>query len=705
MCGIAGIISLGSRAVEPESIRSMTDVLEHRGPDDAGYVFLQPDCRNTPSFWAEFTDPRFRHQNEHLPTFGDAYSREILSSEPFSVAFGHRRLSILDLSSRGHQPMASRDRRFWIVFNGEVYNFKELREQLIQDGCRFHTTTDTEVILRLWESHGPDCLERLNGMFAFAIYDRVRNEVFLARDRFGVKPIYVAVGSTFVAFASEVKAIFRSGVVAPEIAPHGLAEYATFQNVLGSRTIWSGIELLEPGTFMRIRPGSGASPTRHCFRPEIPSCPAQTWTEDEATDAVADAFHKAVERQLVADVPVGSYLSGGMDSGSIVAAAGRSIPRLHTFTGGFDLTNVNGIEQGFDERALAEQLSYLLQTEHYAVVLHAGDMPAAMESITWHMDDPRVGMCHQNWYVAKLASRFVKVCLAGVGGDELFAGYPWRYRPGLTADSDAEHGDALFRSWHRLLPLEELPSLFSSDLRGALPAARSSFDDVLGDCGIDGGSSRTDRRLRRVLEFEYRTFLNGLLVTEDRISMAHSLETRVPFLDNDLAQLAWRLPSEFKLDPDRLAEQGDGHIESTEGKRILRRSMNRLLPSEFTGQRKQGFSPPDANWYRGPSMDYIKDMLLDPRTRQRPWFDQDFVSRCLTDHFEGRRNHRLLIWSLLSLEWIQRHFVDGWTTRSLGMGPAASQRDAVSPNIVTTPDEVKSRIPSSPRRSETTARR
>ena len=195
------------------------------------------------------------------------------------------------------------------------------------------------------------------------------------------------------------------------------------------------------------------------------------------------------------------------------------------------------------------------RTEHYAVVLHAGDMPAAMESITWHMDDPRVGMCHQNWYVAKLASRFVKVCLAGVGGDELFAGYPWRYRAGINAGNDDAHADALFKAWHRLLPPDELPLLFSPDIRRSLGSARTAFDTALAKCGGQSGTSTPDRRLRRALEFEYHTFLNGLLITEDRISMAHSLETRVPFLDNDLASLAWRIPSEHKLDPQWLANQ------------------------------------------------------------------------------------------------------------------------------------------------------
>ena len=446
----------------------------------------------------------------------------------------------------------------------------------------------------------------------------------------------------------------------PAIDPAGLVEYFTFQNVLRRETIWQHVEVLEPGEYMEIRPGSGREPAPRRYHAAYPEIDLAQTDEAASAEAVADAFTAAVERQLISDVPVGSYLSGGMDSGSIVAVAGRSIPRLHTFTGGFDLTNVNGIEQGFDERRLAEQLSYLLQTEHYDVVLHAGDMPAAMEKLSWHMDDPRVGMCHQNWYVAKLASKFVKVCLAGTGGDELFAGYPWRYRIGLAAGDQAGFDDRYYAYWHRLFAPEELPGLFAPPLRELTGATRASFDRVMKHAPAwQNGVSSADNLLQRALYFEFKSFLHGLLITDDHISMAHGLEARVPFLDNRLADLAWGLSPSLKTRPEALlASDATQPIDSADGKRVLRRAMERYLPREFVYQQKQGFSPPDENWYRGPSMDYIKSILLDRQTRSRPWFDQDFVAARLGEHFEGRQNHRLLIWSLLSVEWIQRHFVD-----------------------------------------------
>jgi asparagine synthase (glutamine-hydrolysing) len=661
MCGIAGIVSLAQRPVDPGCVKPMCDVLAHRGPDDAGYAFFRAGEGRSGEggYWCGFADAEFRHSNEHLPVFDGPYCRDELSKSSFSVALGHRRLAIIDLTHYGHQPMSSSDRRYWITFNGEIYNFRQLRETLLTQGHVFRTRSDTEVILHLWEEHGVECLAMLDGMFAFAIYDRVKNVLTLARDRFGVKPLYYGLTGDFLLFASEIKGILASGLLRPRISPPALVEYFAFQNTLSPQTLFKDVFLLQPGEYMQLTPGSGAEPAPRRYHTGFPTLDLSLGDEQQVTEQVAEAFSRAVQRQLVSDVEIGSYLSGGMDSGSIVSVAGRSIPRLLTFTAGFDLTNVNGIEQGFDERKLAEKLSYILQTEHYDVVLHAGDMPAAMEKIAWHMDDPRVGMCHQNWYVAKLASRFVKVCLAGAGGDELFGGYPWRYRQGLAATSVEQFDQKYFEYWHRLLPAQDLAQLFVPELWRYKAGPRESFGRVLADApAYRPELGLADNLLQRAMHFEMKTFLHGFLVTEDRISMAHSLETRVPFLDNELADLAWRIPPSLKVDVGRVAADGNGHVSSADGKRILRRAMCRYLPEEFTNQPKQGFSPPDENWYRGPSMDYLKSVLFDKQTTERPWFDQDFIRNTLNEHFAGRQNHRLLIWSLLSLEWLQRHFID-----------------------------------------------
>ncbi len=663
MCGIAGIISLGQRPVPAGAVKTMCDIIAHRGPDDAGYAFFRPSDthRDGGGRWAEFADQEFIHTNEHLPPFEGQYYRDELATNDFMLAFGHRRLSIIDLTHKGHQPMANSDRRMWITYNGEIYNFPQLRDELISKGHVFRTRTDTEIILQLWERHGEQCLDMLDGMFAFGIYDHSTGVVTLARDSFGVKPLYYTFTKDFCIFASESKAILASGLHKGQIDPAAVAEYFTFQNLFGYQTLLSGIKILPPGHLLRIQVGSGNNREQlRRYHNGFPTAEAGLAKMENIHEQVAETFGDAVKKQLISDVEVGSYLSGGMDSGSIVSVAGRHVPRLLTFTCGFDMTNVNGIEQGFDERRQAEQLSFLLQTEHYDTVLHAGDMPAAMEKISWHMDDPRVGMCHQNWYVAKLASKFVKVCLDGAGGDELFGGYPWRYRHGLNTETFADFDEAYFRYWHRLASPDQMPELLSGDLNKYTPSVRDNFGAILADAPqYDHSLDKTENMLQRAMFFEFKTFLHGYLVTMDRISMAHSLEARVPFLDNDLVKLAWRLPPSLKIQCSALLGEAKGkHINSTSGKMVLRKAMERYLPKEFTRQHKQGFSPPDENWFRGPSMEYIKEILLDQNTMDRPWFNCKTIENNLNDHFVGKQNHRLLIWSLLSFEWLQRHLID-----------------------------------------------
>lgn len=664
MCGIAGIVSVNGKPLgSPDVIKRMCDIQAHRGPDDAGYVFFRSSTRASTGeggYWREFVEEEFRHKNEHLPAYGGSYFQAQFANNDFSVALGHRRLSIIDLTSAGHQPMPSPNRRYWVTYNGMIYNFPELRAELISKGHVFQTHTDTEILIHLWEEYGKDSLLMLNGMFAYAIYDRVKNEITLTRDRFGVKPLYYCFTRDYLLFASEAKAILKSGIIKPEFHPETLVEYFTFQNTLSRQTIYDGISLLQPGEYLTFNPRSDQRSKPQRYHKSFPAVDPSFQQRNDTKERVADAFATAVKRQLLSDVEVGSYLSGGMDSGSIVAVSGQSIPRLLTFTGGFDLTNVNGIEQGFDERELAEKLSYLLQTEHYAVVLHAGDMPAAMDKISWHVDDPRVGMCHQNWYVAKLASKFVKVCLAGAGGDELFGGYPWRYMCAIHANDFSECDHLNFNYWHRFLTPEKLPKLFSQDLSEHIDHPYTSFLEIMADAPPwQDELSRVDNIIQRLLYFEFKTFMHGFLLIEDHISMAHGLETRVPFLDNDLVDLAWSIPPSMKMDTQKLtANTNNGYIESTEGKMILRQAMEKYLPKEFTRQHKQGFSSPDENWYRGPSMDYIKSILFDKKTLERPWFNQEFVHEKLNDHFEGRQNNRLLIWSLLSIEWQHRHFLD-----------------------------------------------
>jgi asparagine synthase (glutamine-hydrolysing) len=593
MCGIAGILDLAGRPVAGGELQAMSDVIRHRGPDDAGR-------------WIDG-----------------------------SVGLANRRLAIIDLSTAGHQPMANEDGSVVVVYNGEIYNFLELVPLLEARGHRFHSRTDTEVVVHAYEEWGLACVERLNGMFAFAVWDGRRRELVLVRDRFGIKPLYYALHGDRLLFGSEIKSILAAGHPR-RVSPAALNEYFTFQNLLSDRTLFDGIRLLPAGHTLTA--GDNGVRVRRYWDLDLESGdPAE---EEDWAEQVRAAFERVVTRQLISDVTVGSYLSGGMDSGSIAAVASRNVPRLMTFTGGFDLSSVTGIELVFDERADAEALSRELKTEHYEMVMHAGDMAWVLPELIWHLEDLRVGMCYQNYYIARLASKFVKVVLAGTGGDELFAGYPWRYE--LVEDvHDRDEFDRLYYGyWARLVPDAEKGAFFADDVWAEVRAEEpfELYRDTMAPvASLDP--------VAKALYFEAKTFLHGLLLVEDRVSMAHSLEVRVPFLDDELVRLAARIPSRAK------------HADR-EGKRVLREAMKPLLPRELVTKPKQGFSPPDQSWYRGPTMDYIREILLDERTLARGWFDAGSIRRVLAEHLEGRVNHRLLIWSLLSFEWWNRLFLD-----------------------------------------------
>ena len=367
--------------------------------------------------------------------------------------------------------MSSADGRHVIVYNGELYNYRELAAELSESGHSFVSRTDTEVVLRAFEEWGPACLDRFNGMFAFAVWDSRTRELFAARDRLGIKPLYYAtMGGTFV-FGSEVKALIPAGY-RPEVSPVGLAEYFTFQNILSDATLFEGVRMLPAGHFFQIRENETAPRLTRYW--DLDFEPDEAVQADEWVAEVRDAFERAVIRQLVSDVPIGSYLSGGLDSSSIAQVASRSIPRLMTFTGGFDMESVAGFEMVFDERADAEAIARLGPTEHYEMVMHAGDMAWVLPELVWHLEDLRVGMAYQNHYIARLASKFVTVTLAGTGGDELFAGYPWRYRLVEDANDEAEFERRHYEYWTRLVADSDKPDFFSPEtwetIRRAAPA-------------------------------------------------------------------------------------------------------------------------------------------------------------------------------------------------------------------------------------------
>jgi len=373
-----------------------------------------------------------------------------------------------------------------------------------------------------------------------------------------------------------------------------------------------------------------------------------------------------------------------MDSGAITAISAESLPYLSTFTGGFDLTSASGLELGFDERRKAETMSYRFKTEHYETVLKAGDMERCLGQLVWHLEDLRVGQSYPNYYVARLASKFVKVALSGSGGDELFAGYPWRYYRAVVNDDFEHYVEKYYRFWHRLLPNRYMPDFFRSSVWNQVKDVRTIdvFRSALPDKKHPPESP--EEYVNYSLYLETKTFLHGLLIVEDKLSMAHGLETRVPFLDNDLVEFAQKLPVRLKLRDlahvVKLNENEPGaktqkYFEKTrDGKLLLRRVMERYVPSEISEQLKQGFSGPDASWFRGESIDYVRRVLLSEDAFIYELLEPKMVRQLVDEHLDGKENRRLLLWSLLNLEhWCQTFLAPGTRGDSHEAVPVAAR--------------------------------
>lgn len=615
MCGIAGYLNLNAKPASEVIVKKMTDKIIHRGPDGEGQFIDGP------------------------------------------VGLGHRRLAIIDLSPAGHQPMISSDGRFVITFNGEVYNFKEIRIRLESLGYHFRSKTDTEVILAAFCEWGESSVGQFNGMFALAIWDKKEKTLFLARDRYGIKPLYYAFHQDAFLFGSENKVFDEYPGFRREIDKKGLLEYMTFQNFISDRTLFEKVRMFPAGhtAFVKIEDSNLNLKQYWDFHFDEPR--GKLFTENEYLEELDYLVRQAVNRQLVSDVEIGSYLSGGMDSGSITALAAQQLPYLKTFTIGFDLNSASGLELGYDERSKAEHMSYLFKTEHYEMVLKSGDMERCLPKLAYHLEEPRVGQSYPNYYAAKLASKFTKVVLSGAGGDEIFGGYPWRYYRSVGHKDFEVYVDDYYLYWQRLLPNSTLKELFSpvwNDVKDVW--TRDLFRDVYKNHKNDLISS--EDFINHSLYFEAKTFLHGLLVVEDKLSMAHSLENRVPFLDNDLVDFSLKVPLKYKLsnlkdviriNENEAGKKNDKYFGRTkDGKLILRKVMERYIPKEVTEREKQGFSAPDASWFKGESIDYVKKELCKNNNLQE-FFDLSSMNRFIDDHLTGHMNRRLLIWSLLNL--------------------------------------------------------
>jgi asparagine synthase (glutamine-hydrolysing) len=632
MCGIVGIVNLDSRETVDESlVKRMRDVIRHRGPDGEG-------------LWIEGP-----------------------------VGLGHRRLAIVDVVS-GQQPMTNEDESCWIVFNGEIYNHAALRPGLEARGHRYQTRSDTETILHLYEEEGERCVERLQGMFAFALWDRKRQRLLLARDRLGIKPLYYALTDGQLLFASEIKAILAVGAIQPALNERILPEFLATRFVAGGETFFRGVHKLLPGRTLSWSSTDGLRERRYWRLP--------SGTDDSAAGLEARAsdvrarLEAAVRSHLMSDVPLGLFLSGGIDSTGLAALMAPMVKEpIRTFAVGFTDPAANELEY-------ARLAAHAVGAQHRDVVVSPGEFFEALPRLVWHEDEPiAFPSSVPLYFVSRLAQEHVKVVLTGEGADELFLGYN-RYRVSAWNNRLGQAYWALIpaslRSNLRAL-LQTLPgSVRRYAERSFLalePGARSLFFDnfsvfagaiqkrILEHREVLEASDPHAEGLRcfeeaqgdmaaRMSHADLQTYLVELLMKQDQMSMAASIESRVPFLDHELVEHVAMMPSRFKL-------------RGWQTKVVLREALRGLIPKAILTRPKMGFPVPMGRWLRAGFWPLVEELVLGPRALDRGLFQPEPLRQMADEHRRGARDHGDRLWLLLNLEIWQRVFIDGEDTAAV----------------------------------------
>jgi asparagine synthase (glutamine-hydrolysing) len=628
MCGICGKLAFDRNAVVSNRlIRTMLETIRHRGPDDQG-VYISPQ-----------------------------------------VGFGHARLSIIDLNS-GHQPLSNEDGTIWIVFNGEIYNFRELRAFLSAKGHIFKTQTDTEVIVHLYEELGPQCVEKLRGMFAFALWDENTKSLLLARDRVGIKPLYYSLSEEAVVFASEIKAILADPAINRNLAPEIIDRFLTFLYVPGEETLLKGIRKLAPGHYLLVK--NGKTEIRQYWDLSFLK-PSERLSIEEAENELSNLLAEAVELHMIADVPVGVLLSGGVDSTAVLScAAERTDKEISSFTVGF-------ADAGFaDERSYARLAAETFGSRHHEMTITGDDFVAFLPKYVWHMEEP---VCEPPavalYYVSRLARNHVKVLLSGEGGDEAFAGYDnyrsiaWLERLKRVwpaGNGAASWGLSQFNSWAHSARVAKYGPLVKATFpnyyysRTSTPYRYSG--NGIGELYSSDFVSSIDREytvepvrrlfskiekqgvLDQMLYIDTKTWLpDDLLVKADKMTMANSLELRVPLLDHRLLEFAASLPANFKLKGFTL-------------KYIWKKALSKRVPAKILKRKKAGFPVPYESWLRNNFRDQIRDILTDRKTTERGYFQRAAIERLISANRDFG-TYSKEVFSLVALELWHRMFFDG----------------------------------------------
>lgn len=625
MCGIAGIYSLNRNVTESE-IQSMCDIFSYRGPDDQG-------------IWV---------------------------NETGHVALGHRRLSILDPTPAGHQPMHDQEADLTIVYNGEVYNFIEIRNTLKSHGHSFKTNTDTEVILAAYKEWGHDCLQRFIGMFAFAIWDGVRNELFAARDRLGIKPFYYYRDPTIFHFSSEVKSLLSLSITDVNADLSLVDYYMSFGYVPGEQTLFKNIRRLLPAHYIVVK--NGGSKIEKYW--DLKFNNSMDLGLEFYIGELEKLINNSIDLRLRTDVPLGIFLSGGIDSSAVVAMlAPRTSERLKTFSVAYDFGTA------FNETSYARVVAEKFNTDHHEFIVTAENFKEFIPGFIYHMDEPVAESAAISlYYIAKLAREYITVVLSGEGSDEIFAGYDFyfynqiieKYRNNLSDQAVSYISNWLISCIHhdkicKYLRLSRLPferrykgtstyeeneknNLYSSDFKAYIECnPNENLDAFL--FKIYRKTQQNDP-LSRMLYFDTKTWLvDDLLIKADKMSMAASLELRVPFLDHRIVEFAGKIPSKYK-------------IQRRTTKYILKKMIEKALPRKIIYRKKMGFPTPLRDLFRQDLFDYARDTLLTGKAIQRGFFKHTKIEKLLDEHKKGQRDHHRLIWQLIVLEEWHRRFVN-----------------------------------------------
>ena len=610
MCGISGILHFGRQPDAPERVNKMANSISHRGPDDDG-------------FWSDV-----------------------------NISLGFRRLAVLDLET-GAQPMSNEDGSVWVIYNGEIYNHRELRCELEQRGHCFRTDhSDTEVLVHGWEEWGENLPEKLNGMFAFALWDQNLKRLILGRDRLGIKPLYLAtIGQGDLLFSSEVRTLFASGLLEKRMQPEGVLEYLMLNNNWHGRTPFEGVRMVQPGT-IEIYNLDGARVYRYWSM-------VFSRTNNRAPKTMIEDYREMVlrvmRRQMDTDVPVMSYLSGGIDSTAITVAAHRLDRDVNAYSCIFDLKNV-GEDRFVDEREFSRSVAAATGIKRVELQIDQDILIKNLDATINALEYPRMGMAYVNFLIAQRVAQDAKVVMSGLGGDEFHAGYvgrytitphrdyvksPWSFFTGMLRRNNLNLSDPL-EVYRNVLnfPIkhDEIEKAFTPEFYRA--ARGFSANDAIKDL-VASSPSRDTWDI--VMYCDSMTYLHGLLVLEDKLSMAHSLETRVPLLDNEIIDNTLTLP---------WSQLTDGQT----GKIIFREAVKPWVPKDIYNKPKMGFAPPDASWYRGCLRPWIEDQLSERVINRQGILNPSFVKKKLDEHFSGSANHVVLIWSLLSLtSWSRVH--------------------------------------------------